>query len=366
MTHDWKLSTPVQPPIEPMLAQLTRELPDGHGWLFEPKWDGFRALLFWDGRELLLQSRDKRPLGRYFPELEDHLAANVPAGVVLDGEIVIAGRAGLDFDALLLRIHPATSRNRLLASQTPASFVAFDVLAADGNDLREAPLADRRHRLEALLGAARAPFYLTPATTDRQVAGRWFEHFEGAGLDGVVAKRLELPYRPGERVMLKVKHLRTAECVVAGFRWNKDQTGVSVGSLLLGLYDGSSDGSTGGELHHVGFTSTFKAAEKRALVGFLEPYRSGAPGSAERGPWPGGMSRWSPGRELETQPLRPELVCEVAFDHWQGPAGPPRPGGRFRHGTTFLRWRPDKPPRACTFDQLGYGVPAELNEIFGT
>ena len=341
-----------------MLAQLTRELPDGGGWLFEPKWDGFRALVYWDGRELLVHSRDKRPLGRYFPELEEGLATLVPPGVVLDGEIVIASRAGLDFDALLLRIHPASSRNRLLASQTPASFVAFDLLAANGNDLREAPLAERRRRLEALLAHGRPPVYLTPATTDRQLAGQWFERFEGAGLDGVVAKRLDLPYRAGERVMLKVKHQRTAECVVTGFRWHKD--GASVGSLMLGLYD--NDGLGGP--HHVGFTSTFKATERRALVEFLEPYRTGAT-APERAVWPGGQSRWSPGRDLETYPLRPELVCEVAFDHWQGPAGPPRPGGRFRHGTTFLRWRPDKPSRSCTFEQLAYAVPAELMEIFG-
>ena len=339
-----------------MLAQLTRELPDGAGWLFEPKWDGFRALVYWDGRELLVHSRDQRPLGRYFPELEAGVKALVPPGVVLDGEIVIAGQGGLDFDALLLRIHPASSRNQLLASQTPASFVAFDLLADVGTDLREVALAERRRRLEALLANAGPPIYLTPATTDRQLAGRWFERFEGAGLDGVVAKRLDEPYRPGQRVMLKVKHQRTADCVVTGFRWHKD--GVSVGSLLLGLYQDDT-------LHHVGFTSTFKVAERRALVDFLEPYRSAAPDS-ERGTWPGGMSRWSPGRELETFPLRPELVCEVAFDHWQGPSGPPRPGGRFRHGTTFLRWRPDKPPQACTFDQLSYAVPTELSEIFGT
>ena len=353
------MQLPIQPPIEPMLAQLTRELPAGDGWLFEPKWDGFRALVYWDGHELLVHSRDQHPLGRYFPELEEGVRTLLPPGVVLDGEIVIAGQGGLDFDALLLRIHPASSRNRLLAGQTPASFVAFDLLAGGGDDLREAPLAERRRQLEALLAGTPAPLYLTPATTDRQLADRWFERFEGAGLDGVVAKRLDLPYRAGERVMLKVKHQRTADCVVTGFRWHKD--GVSVGSLLLGLY---ADGEGTDQLHHVGFTSTFKAAERRALVGFLEPYRSTTPGVA-RETWPAGLSRWSPGRELETFPLRPELVCEVAFDHWQGPAGPPRPGGRFRHGTTFLRWRPDKPPRACTFDQLSSAVPAELSEIFG-
>jgi ATP-dependent DNA ligase len=358
-----RLNLPVQPPIEPMLAQLTRELPSGDGWLYEPKWDGFRALAFWDGEQLLLQSRDLRPLGRYFPEVDAGLRANLRPGVVVDGEVVIAGPNGLDFDALLLRIHPAASRITLLARQTPAAFIAFDLLVDDFADLQRAPQSDRRARLERALRGVAAPVYITPATTDHRRATQWFERFEGAGLDGVVAKRLDAGYEPGKRSMLKIKHQRTADCVVGGFRWNRGQTGESVGSLLLGLYDDA------GVMHHVGFTSSFKAAEKRELVGFLEPYRVRAQAVPEgggfgRGRGPGGPSRWSPGRELESQPLRPELVCEVAFDHWQGGAGPPRPGGRFRHGTTFLRWRSDKPARACTFDQIGYAVPAELSQIF--
>ncbi len=371
------LRLPLQPPIEPMLAQLTRELPSGDGWYFEPKWDGFRALVFWDGQELLIQSRDLKPLGRYFPELSAAFTEQLPAGTVIDGEIVIAGPKGLDFDALLLRIHPAASRVRLLAEQTPAYFVAFDILVADSADLQSAPLADRRARLESLLRASSPPIFLTPGTTDRELAARWFDRFEGAGLDGVVAKRQDSIYIPGQRVMLKVKHQRTADCVVGAFRWNRGQVGESVGSLLLGLYDDN------GRLHHVGFTSSFKAAEKRSLVSFLEPYREldpNNPGFNYEAPpegWPGGgwggQSRWSHGKEqMDWNPLRPDLVCEVAFDHWQGDPSPPPDAhswlgsGRFRHGTTFLRWRPDKPPQSCKFDQLTFAVPVELTEVFST
>ncbi|HET6318959.1 MAG TPA: ATP-dependent DNA ligase, partial [Chloroflexota bacterium] len=358
--------------------QLTRELPSGDGWHYEPKWDGFRALVFWDGDDLLIQSRDLRPLGRYFPELEQGLREHLPPGCVVDGEIVIAGPSGLDFDALLLRIHPAASRVRLLASQTPAYFVAFDLLCADFADAQSWPQVERRARLEALLAGARSPVFVTPATTDRAQAAQWFERFEGAGLDGVVAKRLDGTYTPGQRVMLKIKHQRTADCVVGAFRWNRGQVGTSVGSLLLGLYDAS------GTLHHVGFTSSFKAAEKRDLVTFLEPYREldparpgfmGPPPDDVQG-WPGGgwggQSRWSHGKEvMDWNPLRPDLVCEVAFDHWQGDPEPPTGhswlgGGRFRHGTTFLRWRSDKPPYACGFDQLTFAVPIELSEVFGS
>jgi ATP-dependent DNA ligase len=373
-----RLRLPVQPPVEPMLAQLTRELPSGDGWHYEPKWDGFRALVFWDGETLLIQSRDLKPLGRYFPELEEGLREHLPPRCVVDGEIVIAGPKGLDFDSLLLRIHPAASRVKLLASQTPAYFVAFDLLAAGFEDLRAHPQSDRRERLEGLLADARSPVFVTPSTRDRALAAQWFERFEGAGLDGVVAKRLEGAYVAGQRVMLKIKHQRTAECVVGAFRWNRGQVGTSVGSLLLGLYD------SGGTLHHVGFTSSFKAAEKRALVQFLEPYREldpERPGFVGPPPevvqsWPGGgwggQSRWSHGKEvMDWNPLRPDLVCEVAFDHWQGDPEPPSGhswlgGGRFRHGTTFLRWRPDKPPRDCGFDQLTFAVPIELAEVFGT
>jgi ATP-dependent DNA ligase len=371
-----RLHLPVQPPIEPMLAQLTRELPSGAGWLYEPKWDGFRALVFWDGQDLIIQSRDLRPLGRYFPELEAGLRANLQPGTIVDGEIVIASPKGLDFDTLLLRIHPAASRIKLLAHQTPASFVAFDLLAADGQNLMTTPQSERRRRLEAALSNTQPPVYLTSATTDRERAAQWFERFEGAGLDGVVAKRLDGLYVPGDRVMLKVKHQRTADCVVAAFRWNRGQIGTSVGSLALGLYDDS------GNLHHVGFTSAFKAAEKRALVDFLAPLREldpARPGFAwlgdgvEHADWSGAQSRWSHGKEaLEWLPLRPDLVCEVAFDHWQGEPKPTGDNhnwlgnGRFRHGTRFLRWRDDKPPLQCTFDQLTFAVPMELAEVFGT
>jgi ATP-dependent DNA ligase len=369
-----RLQLPVQPPIEPMLAQLTRELPPGEGWLYEPKWDGFRALAFYDGQDLVLQSRDLRPLGRYFPELEDGLRANLQPGMVVDGEIVVTSPNGLDFDTLLLRIHPAASRIKLLARQTPASFVAFDLLAANGQDLMGTPLAERRRRLESTLHGAHPPVYVTPATTDHARAAQWFERFEGAGLDGVVAKRLDSTYVPGERTMLKIKHQRTADCVVGAFRWNRGQIGTSVGSLALGLYDKER------RLHHVGFTSAFKAAEKRELVEFLAPYReldekrpgfAWLSGEAPPGGW-GGQSRWSHGKEaLDWLPLRPDLVCEVAFDHWQGNPEPSEHhgwlgAGRFRHGTTFLRWRDDKPPEACGFEQLTFAVPVELAEVFGT
>jgi ATP-dependent DNA ligase len=369
-----RLALPLQPPIEPMLAQLTRELPQGDGWLFEPKWDGFRSLVFWDGAELYIQSRDLKPLNRYFPELVDGFTRQLQGGTILDGEIVIAGPKGLDFDALLLRIHPAASRVKLLAEQTPASFVAFDALAINGQDLSQAPQHVRRAQLEAALETITPPLFLTPATTHREQAAEWFERFEGAGLDGVVAKRLDSAYVPAERVMLKVKHQRTAECVVGAFRWNRGAVGTSVGSLLLGLYDDK------GNLHHVGFTSSFKRHERHELIALLEPYQEldpSKPGFTSWAGWEGwqdsrgGQSRWSHGKEvMDWNPLRPDLVCEVAFDHWQGD---PRPSadhawlgsGRFRHGTTFLRWRPDKPPEACTFDQLTFAVPIELHEVFG-
>lgn len=372
-----RLRLPVQPPVEPMLAQLTRELPSGDGWLYEPKWDGFRALVFWDGDDIVIQSRDLRPLGRYFPELEQGLRENLAPGSVVDGEIVIAGPKGLDFDTLLLRIHPAASRIKLLAQKTPASFIAFDLLAAGGRDLQGEPISERRALLEEALANASPPVFLTPATTDRVRAAEWFERFEGAGLDGVVAKRLEGTYVPGQRTMLKIKHQRTADCVVGAFRWNRGQVGTSVGSLLLGLYDDK------GTLHHVGFTSSFKAAEKRELVEFLKPYRELDPSNpgfqwGEPPPegWPGGgwggQSRWSHGKEvMDWNPLRPDLVCEVAFDHWQGdptviPDNAWLGRGRFRHGTTFLRWREDKRPRECNFEQLTFAVPIELQEVFGT
>jgi ATP-dependent DNA ligase len=349
----------LQPPIKPMLAKLATELPEGEGWLYEPKWDGFRALVFRDGDEIYLQSRESKPLDRYFPELIEPLRAQAPRRCVLDGEIVIAGERGLDFDALLLRIHPAASRIKLLAEQTPASFVAFDLIFEESDDLRPAPQEERRRRLERALGEARPPIYLTPATRDRALAQDWFARFEGAGFDGVVAKRLDQPYQPDKRAMVKVKHARTADCVVAGFRWHKNGPGTMVGSLLLGLYDDA------GKLHHTGVTAAFTAAQRRELVGELEPSRAGA---AENHPWrewadwagdqhmPGASSRWNRGKDLSWEPLRIERVCEVAYDHLQG--------DRFRHATTFQRWRPDKTPSECRYDQLEETPPAELRQIF--
>jgi ATP-dependent DNA ligase len=349
----------MRPPIKPMLAKLATALPEGDGWLYEPKWDGFRALVFRDGDEIHLQSRDGKPLDRYFPELIEPVRAQAPRRCVLDGEIVIAGERGLDFDSLLLRIHPAASRIKLLAEQTPASLVAFDLLFEGEDDLRPAPQEERRRRLEKALAAARPPIFLTPATRDRARAQDWFSRFEGAGLDGVMAKRLEQTYQPDKRVMIKVKHARTADCVVAGFRWHKNGPGTLVGSLLLGLYDGA------GKLHHVGVTSAFTAARRRELVDELAPLREGA---AESHPWrewadwagdqrmPGAGSRWNRGKDLSWEPLRIERVCEVAYDHLQG--------DRFRHATTFQRWRPDKGPQECRYDQLEVTAPAELRQIF--
>lgn len=349
---------PVMPPVAPMLAKAAKELPRGDRWLYEPKWDGFRCIVFRDGDEVELGSRNERPLTRYFPELLDPLRLCLPDRAVVDGEIVIATDHGLDFDALLQRIHPAASRVALLAQTTPASFVAFDLLATDG-DLRTEPLSARRHALEEVLTGCTPPVHLTPATTDLSVAEDWFTRFEGAGLDGVVAKSLDLPYRQDERVMVKVKHERTADCVVAGFRWHK--SGGVIGSLLLGLYDGS------GVLHHVGVTAAFTMARRRELVDELAPYRMAdlsqhpwrhwAGTEAPEGRVPGAPSRWNAGKDLRWEPLRPELVCEVAYDHLQG--------DRFRHGTNFRRWRPDRRPETCTYDQLEVVVPQELATVFG-
>jgi ATP-dependent DNA ligase len=348
-----------------MLAKASDELPVGDGWLFEPKWDGFRALVFRDGDEVYTQSRDLKPLDRYFPELAAPLRAALPDRCVLDGEVVIARDGALDFEALLLRIHPAASRVRMLAETSPASFVAWDLLALDDDDLRAVPQGERRARLEAVLGAARPPVHLTPATRDRATATDWFGRFEGAGLDGVIAKRLDGLYQPGKRAMLKIKHQRTADCVVAGFRWHKNGPGTHVGSLLLGLYDDE------GTLHHVGITSSFSWDRRAALVAELSPLREGA---LDGHPWsgwadwaaeqeasgqrvPGATSRWNRGKDLSWEPLRAERVAEVAYDHLQGT--------RFRHATTFKRWRPDKPPDACRYDQLEETPPFELSGIFG-
>lgn len=357
---------PFEPPLEPMLARPAETLPAGEGWLFEPKWDGFRALVFRDTDETFIQSRDLKPLGRYFPELDGPFRTSLPERCVLDGEIVIAGPRGLDFEALLLRIHPAASRVNLLADETPASFVAWDLLALGDENLRPAPQGERRKRLEAVLRDAEPPIHLTPATTDRTVAADWFERFEGAGLDGVIAKRLDAPYEPGRRAMVKLKHVRTADCVVAGFRWHKDGPGTLVGSLLLGLHDAA------GTLHHVGITSSFTMSRRAELVAELAPLREGA---LEGHPWagwaewadagsadasgqrlPGATSRWSRGRDLSWEPLRIERVCEVAYDHLQG--------DRFRHATTFRCWRPDRQPADCRYDQLAETPPFELTRIF--
>jgi ATP-dependent DNA ligase len=341
----------LRPPIEPMLARLAGELPAGGDWLFEPKWDGFRALVFRGAADVYLQSRDLRPLDRYFPELHDALLARLPKDCVLDGEIVIAARGGLDFDALQLRLHPAASRVAKLAKETPASFVAFDLLCSDGKDRRSRPQRERRQLLEALLAKVEPPVHLTPATRERAVAADWLQRFEGAGLDGVIAKAPDAPYQPGKRAMLKVKHARTAECVVGGFRWHKAGKGI-VGSLLLGLYDDH------GVLRHVGVTSSFTMDKRRQLAKELSPLRI----RLEEHPWRdaeiGAQSRWSAGKDLSFEPLRIERVCEVKYDHLQG--------ARFRHAAVFLRWRPDKPPRDCRYDQLEVTAPYELDKVFSS
>jgi len=351
----------LQPPIEPMLSKPAADLPEGEGWLFEPKWDGFRSIVFREADGVFIQSRDLRPFNRYFPELEQALLEALPERCVVDGEIVIAGEHGLDFDALQLRLHPAASRVAKLAAETPASFVAFDLLAEGDRDLRSRPQAERRARLEEVLARPSSGVHLTPCTRDRKIAREWFHRFEGAGLDGVIAKHESATYQPGKRAMLKVKHTRTADCVVAGFRWHKHGPGELVGSLLLGLYDAE------GSLHHVGVTSSFTTATRRALAKELTPLRKDALAAHPWREWaavmegstrmPGGQSRWSQGKDLSWEPLRIERVCEVKYDHLQG--------DRFRHATTFLRWRPDKRPKDCRYDQLEVTPPAELAEIFG-
>jgi ATP-dependent DNA ligase len=351
----------VAPPIEPMLAKLADELPHGEGFLFEPKWDGFRALVFRDRAGVFIQSRDLRPLDRYFPELHEALADRLPNPCVLDGEIVIAHDGGLDFDALQLRLHPAATRVAKLARETPASFVAFDLLAENGHDLRQAPQSERRARLEQVLAGVAPPVHLTPATRDRGLATQWLQRFEGAGLDGVIAKPADAAYQSGKRAMIKVKHARTAECVVAGFRWYKTGQG-SVGSLLLGLYDDR------GTLHHVGIAASFTMAMRQQLAAELEPLRKHALAGHPWRHWadegahagtrmPGGQSRWSAGKDLSWEPLRIERVCEVKYDHLQG--------DRFRHAALFLRWRPDKRPQDCRYDQLEVSAPFELQKVFG-
>jgi ATP-dependent DNA ligase len=353
---------PVNPPVLPMLAKRVGELPVGETWVFEPKWDGFRALVFRDGDEILIQSRDEKSLNRYFPELLEPLRSQLPARCVLDGEVVIAQDGALDFDALQLRIHPAESRVKLLSQEIPASIVFFDLLAEGDRDLRSMPFQDRRRMLESLLSSGAPPLHLTPATSELNVARDWFRRFEGAGLDGVIAKTASGIYEPNKRVMLKVKHERECDCVVAGFRWHKRGARTSVGSLLLGLFDDS------GALQHVGVCASFTDKKRRELVEFLAPYRQNALAAHPWKHWaehasgeadhrmPGGQSRWSQGKDLSWEPLRPELVVEVAYDHMQG--------DRFRHTAQFRRWRTDKKPRDCTYDQLEVVPPQELAAIF--
>jgi ATP-dependent DNA ligase len=342
---------PFDPPLEPMLAKPSNGLPEGDGWLFEPKWDGFRAIVFRDGDEVLIQSRDLKPLDRYFPELAAPIRASFPERCVVDGEVVISKGGELAFEALLLRIHPAASRVKMLAEESPASFVGWDLLALGDEDLREAPQGERRARLETAFHDVAPPIHLTPATLDRALAADWFDRFEGAGLDGVVAKKLDAGYQPGKRAMLKIKHQRTADCVVAGFRWHKNGPGTHIGSLLLGLFDDA------GRLHHVGITSSFTWEKREALVPVLEPLREEATEGHPWREWAGATSRWNRGKDLSWEPLRPERVVEVAYDHLQG--------DRFRHGTTFVRWRPDKQPADCRYDQLEETPAYEIARIFG-
>jgi ATP-dependent DNA ligase len=350
---------PVNPPVLPMLAKRVGDLPPGKTWLFEPKWDGFRALVFRDGDEILIQSRDQKSLNRYFPELVETLLSQLPARCALDGEIVIATERGLDFEVLQLRIHPAASRVKLLSQQTPASIIFFYLLCEGDRDLCGKPFWERRKELESLLASAMPPIHVTPATYETKVASDWFRRFEGAGLDGVMAKPIAGTYEPDKRVMLKVKHERDCDCVVAGFRWHKQGEGI-VGSLLLGLFDDA------GGLQHVGVCASFTQEKRRELAEFLAPYRKDAlvnhpwSGWAELGAgeqrMPGGQSRWSQGKDLSWEPLRAELVVEVAYEHMQG--------SRFRHMAQFRRWRTDKKPSDCTYAQLEVVPAQELMEIF--
>ena len=356
------MQLPVNPPILPMLAKRVSELPTAGEWIFEPKWDGFRALVFRDGDEVMIQSRDEKPLNRYFPELVEPIKSQLPKRCVLDGELVLARDGGLDFEGLQLRLHPAASRVKLLAETTPASIVFFDLLCKGDRDLRGVAFEKRRREMESMLASAEPPIHITPATRDKDVAADWFQRFEGAGLDGVVAKSVTGTYESNKRTMLKVKHERECDCVVAGFRWHKKGERSAVGSLLLGLFDDA------GELHHVGVCASFTDKKREELVDFLKPYRKNA---LDKHPWkswataefesarriPGAQSRWSQGKDLSWEPLRPELVVEVAYDHMQG--------SRFRHTAQFRRWRTDKKPGDCTYEQLEVVPPQELSEIFG-
>ncbi|WP_448072247.1 ATP-dependent DNA ligase [Georgenia yuyongxinii] len=350
------MDLPVMPPVAPMLAKSVPEVPDlGHT---EPKWDGFRTIVFRDGDEVVLGSRNERPMTRYFPELIESIKANTPARCVIDGEIILVTGDRLDFEALQQRIHPAASRVKLLAERTPASFVGFDLLALGDDDLMRRPFRERRARLLEAFDHAADPIFPTPATADLAQALQWFESFEGAGLDGVVAKPLDGAYQPNRRTMYKIKHERTADCVVAGFRWHK--TGGVVGSLLLGLY------TADGQLQHVGVTASFPMARRKSLLDELAPYRDVDLADHPWGAWadqeahqqsrlPGAVSRWNAAKDLSFVPLRPELVVEVAYDHMEG--------NRFRHIPRFRRWRPDRDPRTCTYDQLEEPVGYKLSDI---
>jgi ATP-dependent DNA ligase len=341
--------------MEPMLSAPADGIPAGDGWTYEPKWDGFRTLLFRDGDQVELVSRGARPMTRYFPELVPAFRTLKADRFVLDGELIVVGERGLDFGALQQRIHPADSRVRMLSAATPAWYVAFDLLAEGDTDLRPEPLGERRKRLERLLKGAKPPIFLTPFTRDHKTAEEWFEQFEGAGLDGVMAKSWKGAYVPGKRLWVKIKHQRTADCVVIG--WRKSSDGASLGSLLLGLYDRK------GTLHYVGHTSSFNAAERKELIAKLKPLEIDVPesesNSGKTGRMPGGLSRWSRGKDTEWVTVRPELVCEVAYDKLEA-------GERFRHATRFLRWRTDKPPRKCGFEQIASAVEFDVRGIFGS
>jgi ATP-dependent DNA ligase len=360
------MDLPVMPPLAPMLAKAAKELPDaepGSYW-FEPKWDGFRCLVFRDGDEIVLGSRNDKPLTRYFPELLGPLRASLPQRCVVDGEVVVAGPGGLDFGALQQRIHPAESRVERLAAETPAAFVAFDLAALDDESLLAAPLSQRRRLLEAALAEPAPGIHLTPGTFDRAIAADWFSRFEGAGLDGVMAKSAEGRYQPNKRAQLKIKHLRTADCVVAGFREHKNGDGP--GSLMLGLYDENAN------LHHLGVASSFSVARRAELRVELAPFVTDdwsthpwgrwadqmAHASGEGGRLPGGQSRWNAKKDLSFTPLRPDLVAEVAYERVDG--------GRFRHSARFQRWRQDRQPQSCTFEQLEVVPAFELQAVFGS
>ena len=349
---DLKLPLPLD--MEPMLSAPAESIPKGGSWEYEPKWDGFRTLVFRDGDKVELVSRGSRPMTRYFPEVLPAFRSLKSDKLVLDGELIVVGEGGLNFGALQQRIHPADSRVRMLSAATPAWFVAFDLLAEGDADLRAQPLGERRKRLERLLKGVKPPIFLTPYTRDHKTAGQWFEKFEGAGLDGVMAKSWDGPYVPGKRLWVKIKHQRTCDCVVIG--WRKSNDGLSLGSLLLGLYD------TKKMLHYVGHTSSFNAAERKALITKLKPLTTEIPESewsAAAARMPGGPSRWSRGKDTEWVAVRPELVCEVAYDKLEA-------GERFRHATRFLRWRTDKPPRKCGFDQIASAAEFDVRGIFGS